>query len=169
MKTSDKETLQIGIIGFGDMGKLYGNCFLKAGWKNVNVCDLPTNYESLKEKYTPLGFNVFKDGYGVARVSDFVMFSVEATYINSVVQAYGPAMKLGAIACGQTSVKAPEIKAFEEHLPSDVDIVTCHSLHGPVFEYLTIGSESQRATPCCYTPSMHRYNQTESNVNICCP
>lgn len=32
---------------------------------------------------------------------------------------------------GQTSCKDPEIKAFEEHLPSDVDIVSCHSLHGP--------------------------------------
>lgn len=32
---------------------------------------------------------------------------------------------------GQTSCKDPEIKAFEEHLPADVDIVSCHSLHGP--------------------------------------
>src|SRR5690348_5228243 len=41
------------------------------------------------------------------------------------------ATKLGAIVGGQTSCKDPEIKAFEEHLPSDVDIVSCHSLHGP--------------------------------------
>ena len=32
---------------------------------------------------------------------------------------------------GQTSCKAPEIAAFEAHLPSDVSIVSCHSLHGP--------------------------------------
>lgn len=32
---------------------------------------------------------------------------------------------------GQTSCKAPEIAAFEKHLPSDVEIVCCHSLHGP--------------------------------------
>lgn len=32
---------------------------------------------------------------------------------------------------GQTSCKAPEIAAFEKHLPKDVDIVSCHSLHGP--------------------------------------
>lgn len=42
-----------------------------------------------------------------------------------------PATKLGAIVGGQTSCKDPEIKAFERHLPSDVDIVSCHSLHGP--------------------------------------
>jgi hypothetical protein len=28
-------------------------------------------------------------------------------------------------------VKAPEIRAFDKHLPRDVQIVTCHSLHGP--------------------------------------
>lgn len=32
---------------------------------------------------------------------------------------------------GQTSCKAPEIAAFEKHLPADVQIVSCHSLHGP--------------------------------------
>lgn len=32
---------------------------------------------------------------------------------------------------GQTSVKAPECKAFEDHLPQDTYIVSCHSLHGP--------------------------------------
>lgn len=41
------------------------------------------------------------------------------------------ATRLGAIVGGQTSCKDPEIKAFEEYLPSDVDIVSCHSLHGP--------------------------------------
>ncbi len=41
------------------------------------------------------------------------------------------ATKQGAIVGGQTSCKAPEIAAFEKHLPEDVDIVSCHSLHGP--------------------------------------
>lgn len=41
------------------------------------------------------------------------------------------ASKQGAIVGGQTSCKAPEIAAFEQHLPSDVEIVCCHSLHGP--------------------------------------
>ena len=38
---------------------------------------------------------------------------------------------MGAIVAGQTSVKAPEREAFEEYLPTDVHIVSCHSLHGP--------------------------------------
>ena len=41
------------------------------------------------------------------------------------------ATKLGAVVAGQTSVKAPEKAAFEAHLPEDVHIVSCHSLHGP--------------------------------------
>ena len=59
------------------------------------------------------------------------MYSVEAKNIESVVARYGPSTKLGAIVGGQTSTKAPEIAAFEKHLPKDVEIVTCHSLHGP--------------------------------------
>jgi prephenate dehydrogenase (NADP+) len=41
------------------------------------------------------------------------------------------ATKEGAIVGGQTSCKAPEIAAFENHLPRDVHIISCHSLHGP--------------------------------------
>lgn len=48
-----------------------------------------------------------------------------------MVAEYGPSTKVGAIVGGQTSCKAPELAAFERHLPSDVEIVTCHSLHGP--------------------------------------
>lgn len=48
-----------------------------------------------------------------------------------MVAEYGPSTKVGAIVGGQTSCKAPELAAFEKHLPSDVEIVSCHSLHGP--------------------------------------
>ncbi|MCJ1409985.1 prephenate dehydrogenase (NADP(+)) [Ptychographa xylographoides] len=41
------------------------------------------------------------------------------------------ATKQGAIVGGQTSCKAPEVAAFERHLPADVEIISCHSLHGP--------------------------------------
>jgi prephenate dehydrogenase (NADP+) len=41
------------------------------------------------------------------------------------------ATKIGAVVAGQTSVKAPEKAAFEAHLPEDIHIVSCHSLHGP--------------------------------------
>ena len=51
--------------------------------------------------------------------------------IHKVVAEYGLSTKLGAIVGGQTSCKAPELAAFEKYLPKDVEIVSCHSLHGP--------------------------------------
>lgn len=38
---------------------------------------------------------------------------------------------MGAIVGGQTSCKEPEITALEAFLPKDVEIISCHSLHGP--------------------------------------
>jgi len=72
-----------------------------------------------------------QDGHYVSRAADFIVYSVEAEFIDAVVAQYGPSTKVGAIVGGQTSVKAPEQKAFEKYLPSDVEIVSCHSLHGP--------------------------------------
>lgn len=67
----------------------------------------------------------------MSRISDWVIYSVEAKLIQQVVAEYGPSTKLGAIVGGQTSCKAPELAAFEKYLPDDVEIVSCHSLHGP--------------------------------------
>ncbi|KAJ8112133.1 hypothetical protein ONZ43_g5465 [Nemania bipapillata] len=92
------ENFIIGIIGMGDMGKMYARRLSDAGWK-VKACD--------REDH------------------------VEAAGIGRVVAEYGPSTKQNAIVGGQTSCKDPEIKAFEDHLPPDVDIVSCHSLHGP--------------------------------------
>ncbi|KAJ9255801.1 hypothetical protein DTO207G8_2818 [Paecilomyces variotii] len=85
----NKSNASIGIIGMGDMGKMYARLLSKAGW------------------------------------------SVEAGAIDKVVAEYGPSTKVGAIVGGQTSCKAPELAAFDKHLPPDVEILSCHSLHGP--------------------------------------
>lgn len=74
---------------------------------------------------------IFENGHYVSRSSDWIMYSVEAKNIDAIVARYGPSTKMGAIVGGQTSTKAPEIAAFEKHLPADVEIVSCHSLHGP--------------------------------------
>jgi prephenate dehydrogenase (NADP+) len=91
--------------------------------------------------------HIYSNGHLVSRQSDYILYSVEAELIDAVVAQYGPCMydssyceafvefyvatKLGAIVGGQTSCKAPEIAAFEKHLPEDVEIISCHSLHGP--------------------------------------
>ncbi|KAH9988116.1 putative TYR1-prephenate dehydrogenase [Russula compacta] len=122
----------IGLIGMGAMGKLYAKYLSAGGWKKINVSDIPEMYDSLRATYkdTP-GISVLHDGHNVSRRSDFIVYSVEAESINKVVAQYGPSTKVGAIVAGQTSVKAPERAAFEQYLPEDVHIVSCHSLHGP--------------------------------------
>ncbi|KAL4244874.1 Prephenate dehydrogenase [NADP(+)] [Abortiporus biennis] len=122
----------IGLIGMGGMGTMYAKYLSEAGWKKIYVCDLPNKYDSLKAKYAGVpGVHVLRDGHGVSRISDWIMYSVEAEFIDKVVAEYGPSTKVGAIVAGQTSVKTPEREAFEKHLPEDVHIVSCHSLHGP--------------------------------------
>ncbi|KAJ5974236.1 hypothetical protein N7481_011446 [Penicillium waksmanii] len=125
------EDASIGIIGMGDMGKMYAQRLSAAGWR-INACDRPENYESLTQEFaSQQRITIFPNGHLVSRLSDFILYSVEAGVIDRVVAQYGPSTKVGAIVGGQTSCKAPELAAFEKHLPSDVEIVSCHSLHGP--------------------------------------
>ncbi|KAI7859074.1 hypothetical protein BDC45DRAFT_496806 [Circinella umbellata] len=131
MSLQEKETIELGIIGAGGMGRFYAQRLSKAGWKKVNVCDLPEKYEKLKEDFQDSPINVLPDGFHVSRRCDWIMYAVEAEYIESVVSKYGPATKMGAIVGGQTSVKQPEIDALTKYLPPDVHIVSCHSMHGP--------------------------------------
>ncbi|OAK97901.1 Prephenate dehydrogenase [Phaeosphaeriaceae sp. SRC1lsM3a] len=121
----------IGMIGMGDMGKMYSRRLSTAGWK-VNACDLPDRYDSLVEEFRDFPkVEIMQNGHLVSRCSDFIIYSVEAKNIDAVVKAFGPSTKVGAIVGGQTSCKAPEIIAFEKNLPKDVSIIPIHSLHGP--------------------------------------
>ncbi|KAI3320395.1 prephenate dehydrogenase [Xylariaceae sp. AK1471] len=121
----------VGIIGMGDMGKMYARRLSDAGWK-IMACDKEDQYEDLcKEFSSRTNIQILRNGHLVSRASDYIIYSVEAAGIGRVVAEYGPSTKQNAIVGGQTSCKDPEIKAFEDHLPPDVDIVSCHSLHGP--------------------------------------
>lgn len=57
----------------------------------INVCDLPSKYANLQREFesspniTPL-----IDGHAVSRSSDFILYSVEAEFIDRVVKEYGP-------------------------------------------------------------------------------
>lgn len=134
VKPSDPidEQPSIGLIGMGAMGTMYAKHLAEAGWKKINVCDIPEKYESLKLTYKDEpSIAVHRDGHGVSRISDFIMYLVEADIIHKVVAQYGPSTKVGATVSGQTSVKTPEKDAFEKYLPPDINIVSMHSLHGP--------------------------------------
>ncbi|KAK4942959.1 prephenate dehydrogenase (NADP(+)) [Elasticomyces elasticus] len=108
------EDVAVGIIGMGDMGRMYARRFSQAGWR-----------------YDTAEFNF---GAGAAGTLQLNSQCVEAEIIGKVVAEYGPSTKVGAIVGGQTSCKAPELAAFEKYLPSDVEIVSCHSLHGPAVD-----------------------------------
>lgn len=130
MEEEWKAKKTIGIIGLGDMGLLYARRFSEVGW-NVVGCDREENFEELKDKYREESFEVLLNGHFVSRISDYIIYSVEAENIDKIVKLYAPSSKLGAIVGGQTSCKNPEIKAFEKYLPPDIDIISLHSLHGP--------------------------------------
>jgi prephenate dehydrogenase (NADP+) len=69
MYEQEKETIELGIIGAGGMGRFYAQTLSNAGWKkyldlflawltreltdlySVNVCDLPEKYENLKKDF----------------------------------------------------------------------------------------------------------------------
>ena len=125
--------MNIGIIGLGDMGRLYARSFAKAGYA-VFGCDLPERKEMLEAELAPHGISVLSDGKDVSRRCDIIFYSVEAENLAQAVMLFGPSTRYGAIVSGQTSVKHPEIEAFEKFLPKDVNIITCHSLHGAAFD-----------------------------------
>lgn len=99
---------------------------------------------------------------------------MEAEFIERVVAQYGPckswskrgfkrqltsilATKVNAIVAGQTSVKAPEKAAFEAHLPKDVHILSCHSLHGPTVS--PVGQPLVLFTPLMLDPRTNWFTQ----------
>ncbi|PNH34838.1 hypothetical protein VD0002_g6948 [Verticillium dahliae] len=125
------ESFVVGLIGMGDMGKMYAQRLSAAGW-NILACDRDDKYEALRDEFAgKKNIQICRNGHFVSRASDYIIYSVEAATIDRVIAQYAPSTKLGAIVGGQTSCKDPEIQAFERHLPADVDIVSCHSLHGP--------------------------------------
>ncbi|SGZ56902.1 CIC11C00000003362 [Sungouiella intermedia] len=130
MESQLKASKVIGIIGLGDMGAMYAERFSRDGWKVIGS-DREDKYEETKIKFKDSLFQVLPSGHHVSRMADYIMYSVEAENIRKIVSTYGPSTKVGAIVGGQTSCKAPEIQAFEDFVPSDVEIISLHSLHGP--------------------------------------
>lgn len=124
--------MKIGIIGLGDMGKLYATKWAVAGFE-VYGCDLPANKATLQQYFDKreLQVTVLTDGVQLSRLCDMILYCVETSSIEKVVQQFGPSTKYGAIVGGQTSVKTPEYNAFNKYLPTDTRIITNHALFGP--------------------------------------
>lgn len=120
--------MKIGVIGLGDMGKLFARIWAKNGYE-VYGCDLPSRTDALRDSLPEI--RVLEDAVAVSRISDIIMYAVETERIEEVARIAGPSTKFGAIVTGQTSVKTPEVYALEKHLPHDAQIVGSHALFGP--------------------------------------
>jgi prephenate dehydrogenase (NADP+) len=157
--------MNIGIIGLGDMGRLYAKAFAKAGY-TVCGCDLPANRDKLEEELAPYKIKIMDSGSEVSRTNDLIIYSVEADKMEQVVAECGPLTKYGAIVAGQTSVKHPEITTFEKYLPADTQIVTFHGMHGPGFEPdgQTLILIPHRATPDAYQRMYDLFTAIGSNI-----
>lgn len=114
------------------MGKLYAITFAKAGLE-VQGCDLPEKFEELSKELLPCGVKVLQTANEVAETSDFIFYAVEAEKVADVVAKTALLIKEGALVTGMTSVKTPEVVAFEKYLPHSSEIILTHSLHGPGF------------------------------------
>ncbi|KAJ7882830.1 prephenate dehydrogenase [Mycena leptocephala] len=130
----------IGLIGMGAMGRMYAQHLSQAGWKKIH--NQPGKYDALKREYAGVCSNitVLHDGHGVSRSSDFIIYSVQAEFIERVVAQFGPSTKVNAIVAGQTSVKAPERAAFEKVLASRYIHHFYPFLHGPTNILRSFGS-----------------------------
>jgi len=157
--------MRIGIIGLGDMGQMYAHKFSEAGYAVVG-CDRPEKKARLETEMAVSGIEVLDDGVAVSRQSDLIIYSVEAENLEKAVSQYGPATPPGAVVAGQTSVKTPESQAFEKHLPKDVFVVTCHSLHGPSVDpqNQTLIVIRHRASEKAYQESLKIFKALGSHV-----
>lgn len=158
--------MHIGIIGLGDMGKLYATTFANAGFE-VSGTDLKERIAELQTELASYNnIEVLADGHEVSRKANFIIYCVEAEKIEEVVAQFAKSTRYGAIVAGQTSVKYPEIAAFEKHLPPDTHIITCHSLHGPAFSPIgqTLVVIRHRASDEMYEKAIKVYQTFQSNI-----
>lgn len=122
--------MEIGIIGLGKMGSAVAHRYEKLGYR-INGYDIPEKLNELRKEFAGTNVHILDSGVAVSRRSDFISYSVPAENIEYVVSEFGPSTKQGAVVTGDTSVKKPEVKAFERYLPDDVHIIPCHRLYGP--------------------------------------
>lgn len=122
--------MEIGIIGTGDMGKLYAREFAKAGYR-VNCSDVPERRQELEKSLAGNEIYILDDGVAVSRRSDLIFYLVPVESIDNAVAQYGPTTRKDAIVSSGTSVMTPSVKAFEKYLPEDVNVINWHWLFGP--------------------------------------
>ncbi len=123
-------SLKIGIVGLGDMGRMFALRWANVGFE-VHGCDMPQNYIRLKSEFETVNLSVHKTPADFISKIDFLLFCVETSKIDEVVKKVAELKPKGLIVSAQTSVKTPEIKAFDTYLDASNQIVGSHALFGP--------------------------------------
>ena len=122
--------MEIGIIGTGDMGKLYAREFSRNGYR-INCSDVQGKRGQLEKELAGTGIHIYNDGVEVSRRSDIIFYLVPVESIERTVAQCGPSTRKYAIVSSGTSVMTPAVEAFETYLPDDVSIINWHWLFGP--------------------------------------
>ncbi|CEH18108.1 Prephenate dehydrogenase (NADP) [Ceraceosorus bombacis] len=131
-----------GLIGLGGMGRMYLTALRSALPFDhpILVCEAPDKYHALVREFAGTSVVPFPQLKDMAPICDFILISVPTHLTSTIVKQVAPHLKHAATICGQTSVKGPEIAAFEQHVHgtanggagrTDVGLVSCHSMHGP--------------------------------------
>lgn len=159
--------MKFGIIGLGDMGGAFARLYAKAGY-DVIATDLPEKINELNQTYKGTGIKIVPDSKMVAQYADILLFCVEATKIDTVVKSVANDIKDTTIVGAQTSIKAPEIAAFEKYLSPKVPIITIHSLHGPHVNPIgqTMIIINHRSNSTDFAKAVDFYSVTGSKIEV---
>lgn len=126
----EMKDIDIGFIGLGEMGLPLARRLYQLGY-TVSGCDIPGKLTEIRQKLTGTPIKIYDSGIEVVKRSKIQVYSVPAEKIEGIVAELGPHTRPDAIVTGQTSVKTPEVLAFEQHLPKTVNIVPIHPMYGP--------------------------------------
>ncbi|MGL4632085.1 MAG: prephenate dehydrogenase/arogenate dehydrogenase family protein [Leadbetterella sp.] len=122
--------MRIGIVGLGDMGKLFAIAWANQG-HHVSGVDTPKNFSNIQSLLEPYSISVYHKVEEILPNIDFLLICVETSKISELVKSLSSKIKKPLIISAQTSVKAPEAEAFDQYLPVFVEVVGSHALFGP--------------------------------------
>ncbi len=123
-------SLKIGIVGLGDMGRMFALRWATLSYE-VHGCDIPKNYLDLKTTFETTHLHIHKTPADFISKIDFLLICVETSKINEVVRIIAKLSPKNLIISAQTSVKAPEIAAFDTYFDKSNQIIGSHALFGP--------------------------------------
>lgn len=116
--------MEIGIIGFGQLGKFIAKHLVQEGI-DVWVTDILDKKEEAEK--IQVRFSTFEE---IAK-KDIVIISVPINKFNQVIEKVNPILKENALVIDVCSVKEMPAQVMRKKLRKDVEIIASHHLFGP--------------------------------------